>query len=72
LLTLGAGVILMDALVIWMASGIVPGIHIKSFWNALIAAFFVELFSWLVTIFEANKIFKKKHNGGDGDNYIDV
>ena len=71
LLTLGAGVILMDALVIWMASGIVPGIRINSFWNALLAGFLVELFSWIVTIVEANKVFKKKSGGGGGD-YIDV
>lgn len=64
LLTLGAGVILVNALVIW-ASTLVPGIALKSFWTALWAGFLIEAISWIFAFFESERFFKrisKKHN----------
>lgn len=64
LFTLGAGVILVNALVIW-ASTLVPGIALKSFWTALWAGFLVEAISWVFALFESKKFFKRNKNGRD-------
>lgn len=75
LLTLGAGMIVLDAMVIWLASGMVPGITIGSFWHALWCGFLVELITWVFRIVEANRSYKKPDNGpgnGPGGDYIDV
>ena len=69
LLTLGAGVILVNALVIW-ASTFVPGIALKSFWIALWAGFLIEAISWIFALFESEKFFKK--NSEKRDDTIDI
>lgn len=77
LLTLGAGVIFLEALIIWLASVMVPGsgIVIKSFWTALLLAFFIEFITWIFTVFEARKVFKekeKREKNNKDDDTIDV
>ena len=69
LLTLGAGVILVNALVIW-ASTFVPGIELKSLWIALWAGFLIEAISWIFALFESEKFFKK--NSEKRDDTIDI
>lgn len=70
LLTLGAGVILVNALVIW-ASTLVPGIYLKSFWIALWAGFLIEAISWIFALFESEKFFKRNSSRRDDDT-IDI
>ena len=68
LFTLGAGVVLLNALVIWASTFFVPGIELKSFWTALWSGFLIEVLSWIVAIVESRKVFKTKR----GDDVIDV
>lgn len=60
LFTLGAGIILLNAIIIWLAEKCVPGICINSFWTALWAGFLIEVISWIFAIVEADKVFKRK------------
>lgn len=77
LLTLGAGIIVVDAIVIWFASGIIPYIKLNSFWNALFIGFLIELFSWCTAIYDSRKLEREaKRNSDDdhnpGNDVIDV
>ncbi len=58
MLTFGAGIILLNAVIIWLAEKCLPEIVINSFWTALFAGFLIEAISWIFTIVETDKIFK--------------
>ncbi len=68
ILTFGAGMIFINALVIWIASGIIPEVKFSSYLYALFTAFLIELVSWAVAIFEREKVLKKAKK----DDVIDV
>ncbi len=70
LFTLGAGMIFVDALVIYISTW-VPGIRINTFWVALLMGFLIELASWCFTLIETKKIFKNRDKKND-DDVIDV
>lgn len=50
LVTLGLFTFVINAFVLYLASILVPGVHINSFFTAIIAAFFISFFSTAVKI----------------------
>lgn len=82
LLTLGLGIIVINALVFWIAGSIVPGFHVEGFWSALWGAIVVGLITLLANSFfggPKTRIRVNRGNRGRGDgsgkkdeNVIDV
>jgi len=81
ILTLGLGIIVINALVFWIAGSIVPGFHVEGFWSALWGAIVVGLISMLANaFFGGGKVKVKVERGGGGprdkkgkdDDVIDV
>lgn len=50
ILTLGVGLVVINALIIWLTGAIVPGFHVATFWSALWAAVVVALCTLLVNL----------------------
>jgi putative membrane protein len=48
ILSLGLFALVINGLLFWAASGLVPGVHIGSFWGAFWGALIYSLLSWLV------------------------
>jgi len=61
LVTLGFFILVVNALMLWAAGGLVPGFHVDGFWNAFFGAIIVSLVSWLLSAF-----FK----GSDGEYHV--
>lgn len=80
--TLGVGMLFINALVIYMASNIVPGVFVGSYWSALWASFLISLFSWIVALMKSEKTLRRAlskrsdgasgRDGGDDNDVIDV
>jgi len=61
LVTLGLFILVVNALMLWAAGGLVPGFHVGGFWNAFFGAIIVSLVSWVLSAF-----FK----GSDGEYHV--
>ncbi|MDY6068490.1 MAG: phage holin family protein [Opitutales bacterium] len=72
-LTFGVGMLFINALVIWIAAGLIPGIKFTSYFWALLAAFITDAVFWLVAMFESERTLRKnkKRRNGD-DEAIDI
>lgn len=55
ILTLGLFYLLVNGFVFFLASKIVPGFEVASFWWAVLGAFVVSLISWFIGAFENKK-----------------
>jgi putative membrane protein len=51
LVTLGFFILVVNALMLWAAGGLVPGFHVGGFWNAFFGAIIVSLVSWVLSAF---------------------
>lgn len=51
LVTLGLFIFIINALLLWLVSGIVPCFHVNGFWNAFFGALFISLVSWILSAF---------------------
>jgi putative membrane protein len=49
-LTLGFFLLVINALMLLFTAWLVPGFHLAGFWNALVIAIFVSLFSFLINL----------------------
>jgi putative membrane protein len=61
IVTLGLFILILNALLLWFAGGLVPGFHVHGFWNAFFGAIIVSLVNWVLSIF-----FK----GSDGEIHV--
>lgn len=50
-LTLGFFILVVNALLFWAVSGLVPGVEVSGFWQAFFAALVVSLINWLLSLF---------------------
>jgi putative membrane protein len=55
ILTLGLFTFVINAILLLMVSGVVPGLEIHSFWSALGGALIISLISWLLSSFVSDK-----------------
>ncbi len=68
ILTLGLFTFVINALLLLMVSGLVPGFYVYRFWAALFGSLVISLVSWLLSSFKNEKgrigyIDLKKSNG---------
>ena len=47
-LTLGLFILVLNALMLWAAGGVVPGFHVNGFGNAFFGAIIVSIVSWML------------------------
>ena len=51
ILSLGLFTFIINALMLKMASGVIPGFDVRGFWTALLGALIITLISWLLNAF---------------------
>ncbi|MEA3212149.1 MAG: putative rane protein [Chthoniobacter sp.] len=61
LVTLGFFILIVNALLFWLAGGLVPGIHVGGFWNAFFGSLIVSVVNWALSIF---------FRGSDGEYHL--
>jgi len=49
--TLGFGILVLNALLFWMVSGFVPDFKVSGFWQAFFAALIVSIVNWTLSLF---------------------
>lgn len=55
ILTLGLFMLVINALLFWLAASLVPGFDVPDFWSALGGAILYSVLTWLVDIVLGNK-----------------
>ncbi len=65
IITMGFGMIFINAAVIYLSAGIVPGIHIGSYWNALWASLLVSAAMWVNVYFRSEAMIRSAASGGE-------
>jgi len=55
ILTLGLFTFVINALLLKMASGLVPGFYVQGFWSAVFGSLIISLVSWLLNSFVSDK-----------------
>lgn len=63
ILTFGLFTFLINALILKMASGVIPGFEVRGFWTAVIGALLISLVNWLLNAF---------FGGQDNDDCIEL
>jgi len=61
ILTLGLFTFLINALILKMASGVIPGFDVQGFWTAVLGALLISTVNWLL-----NALLGKGTSGGGG------
>jgi putative membrane protein len=51
LVTLGFAILLLNALLFWMVTGLVPDFKVSGFWQAFFAALIVSIVNWVLSMF---------------------
>jgi len=71
ILTFGLFTFVINALLLKMASGIIPGFDIRGFWAALLGALIISIVSWLLNSFVGgqgrvgrSEVIDLQHRGG--------
>jgi putative membrane protein len=49
ILSLGLFTFVINAILLMMVSGVIPGFHVAGFWSALFGALLISVVSWLLT-----------------------
>jgi len=49
--TLGFAILILNALLFWMVSGLVPEFKVSGFWQAFFAALIVSIVNWALSLF---------------------
>jgi len=69
ILSLGLFTFVINAIMIKMASSIIPGFSVHGFWAAVLGAFLVSIISWVLNSFVNEKggveYIELKHKGGN-------
>lgn len=50
-LTLGLFLLVLNGLMLWLVSALVPGFSVNGFWGAVVGSFLISLVSWVLTRF---------------------
>ena len=51
LLTFGLFLLVINALMLWLVSGLLSGFHVNGFWGALFGSILISIVSWLLSKF---------------------
>lgn len=55
ILSLGLFTFIINAMLLKMVSGLIPGFHVYGFWSAVFGSLVISLVSWLLTSFIDNR-----------------
>jgi len=55
ILTLGLFTFVINAIMLMMASGVIPGFQVHGFWSAVFGSLLISIISWLLTSFIGNR-----------------
>jgi putative membrane protein len=50
IVTLGLFILIVNAMLLWLAGGLVPGFEVGGFWNAFFGAIIVSIVNWALSI----------------------
>jgi len=69
ILTLGLFAFIINAILLLMVSGVIPGFEVHGFWSAVFGSLLISIISWLLNSFISEKGNVKyidlEHKGGD-------
>lgn len=69
ILTLGLFTFIINAILLMMVSGVIPGFEVHGFWSAVFGSLLISIISWLINSFINEKGSVKyidlKHKGGN-------
>lgn len=69
ILTLGFFTFVINAVMLMMASGVIPGFEVYGFWSAVFGSFLISVVSWLLNSFISGQgeveYIDLKHKGGN-------
>jgi putative membrane protein len=51
LVTLGFFILILNALMLWLAASLVPGFHVDGFWQAFFGSIIISIVSWVFSAF---------------------
>lgn len=66
ILTLGLFTFVINALMLKMASGVIPGFYVHGFWSAVVGSLIISLANWFLSSVVSD------HGGRGGRDYIDL
>jgi putative membrane protein len=74
ILTFGLFTFVINALLLKMASGIIPGFDVHGFWSAFFAALIISGVNWAINSFisEQGRIERVEKRGMEAEGYIDM
>lgn len=69
ILTLGLFAFIINAILLMMVSGVIPGFEVHGFWSAVFGSLLISIISWLLNSFISErgkvKYIDLEHKGGD-------
>ncbi len=80
ILTLGFFTFVINALMLKMASGVIPGFNVYGFWSAIFGSLMISVISWLLnsfindrgTVTYIDSEYRARHASGTGNDTIDL
>ena len=74
IMTLGLFTFVINALLLKMASGVIPGFDVHGFWSAVFAALIISGVNWTLTSFinEQGRIARVEKGDMEEEDYIDL
>jgi putative membrane protein len=76
ILTLGLFTFLINALMLKMASGIIPGFEVHGFWTAILGSLIISVISWILNAFVKDRgraeVARREEKKSRGDDVIDM
>ncbi|MBN2467265.1 MAG: phage holin family protein [Deltaproteobacteria bacterium] len=72
ILTLGLFTFVINALMLMMASGVIPGFFVENFWSGVFGSLIISCASWLLSSFvnERGRVEVIDLKKGDGDRWV--
>jgi len=55
IITFGLFTFIINALLLLMVSGVIPGVEVRGFWTAVIGSLVISIVSWLLNVFIGGK-----------------
>lgn len=74
IMTLGLFTFIINALLLKMASGVIPGFDVHGFWSAVFAALIISGVNWILSSFinEQGRIARVERGEMEEEDYIDL
>ncbi len=71
ILTLGLFTLIINATILKMASGLIPGFHVHGFWAAVFGSLIISMANWFLNSLLYDRTISRDHDR-PSDDYIDL